>query len=410
MRKINNVAVLGGGAAGFFAALSVKKHHPQAKVILYEKTTKVLGKVKISGGGRCNVTNSDSDIDTLCMAYPRGGKQLRNLFYRFNTTDTQEWFRSRGVPLKSEADGRVFPVSNQSQSIINCLMQEAEQLGVEIKYQAAVNSLTKQSNIWRIHFLNETQEEEFDSVIIATGGSPKLEGFQWLKDLGHSIITPLPSLFTFNIPGDSITQLMGVAVEDAKVKIKGYNIETSGALLITHWGMSGPAILKASAFGAPALAECQYNFEIQVNWLGERNTEILFNQLQICALEHPQKAVSKQKAFPLPQRLWQYLVNKKGIEADKKWIDLGKKKGRQLLELLANDVYSISGKTTFKEEFVTCGGVGLESIHLKTLESKSHTGLYFAGEVLNIDAITGGYNFQAAWSTGFIAGQMGVND
>ena len=193
MKKINNVAVLGGGAAGFFAALSVKKHHPQAKVILYEKTTKVLGKVKISGGGRCNVTNSDSDIDTLCMAYPRGGKQLRNLFYRFNTTDTQEWFRSRGVPLKSEADGRVFPVSNQSQSIINCLMQEAKQLGVEIKYQAAVNSLTKQSNIWRIHFLNETQEEEFDSVIIATGGSPKLEGFQWLKDLGHSIITPLPS-------------------------------------------------------------------------------------------------------------------------------------------------------------------------------------------------------------------------
>ena len=410
MRKINNVAVLGGGAAGFFAALSVKKHHPQAKVILYEKTTKVLAKVKISGGGRCNVTNSDSNIDTLCMAYPRGGKQLRNLFYRFNTTDTQEWFRSRGVPLKSEADGRVFPVSNQSQSIINCLMQEAEQLGVEIKYQSAVSSLTKQSNIWRIHFLNKTQEEEFESVIIATGGSPKLQGFQWLKDLGHSIINPIPSLFTFNIPGDSITQLMGVAVEDAKVKIKGYNIETSGALLITHWGMSGPAILKASAFGAPALAECQYNFEIQVNWLGERNTEILFNQLQICALEHPQKAVSKQKAFPLPQRLWQYLVNKKGIEVDKKWIDLGKKKRRQLLELLVNDVYSISGKTTFKEEFVTCGGVGLKSIHLKTLESKSHTGLYFAGEVLNIDAITGGYNFQAAWSTGFIAGQMGVNN
>lgn len=410
MRKINNVAVLGGGAAGFFAALSVKKHHPQAKVILYEKTTKVLAKVKISGGGRCNVTNSDSNIDTLCMAYPRGGKQLRNLFHRFNTSDTQEWFRSRGVPLKSEADGRVFPVSNQSQSIINCLMQEAEQLGVEIKYQSAVSSLTKQSNIWRIHFLNETQEEEFESVIIATGGSPKLQGFQWLKDLGHSIINPIPSLFTFNIPGDSITQLMGVAVEDAKVKIKGYNIETSGALLITHWGMSGPAILKASAFGAPALAECQYNFEIQVNWLGERNTEILFNQLQICALEHPQKAVSKQKAFPLPQRLWQYLVNKKGIEVDKKWIDLGKKKRRQLLELLVNDVYSISGKTTFKEEFVTCGGVGLESIHLKTLESKSQTGIYFAGEVLNIDAITGGYNFQAAWSTGFIAGQMGVNN
>lgn len=410
MKKIDAVAVLGGGAAGFFAALSVKKHHPQAKVILYEKTTKVLAKVKISGGGRCNVTNSDSNIDTLCMAYPRGGKQLRNLFYRFNTTDTQEWFKSRGVPLKSEADGRVFPVSNQSQSIINCLMQEAEQLGVEIKYQAAVSNLSKLSNEWSIHFLNETHEQKFNSVIIATGGSSKLKGFQWLKELGHSIIPPIPSLFTFNIPGDSITQLMGVSVDDVKVKIKEYNIETSGALLITHWGMSGPAILKASAFGATNLAECQYNFEIQVNWLGEKNTEILFNQLQTCALQHPKKTVSKQKAFPLPQRLWQYLVNKNGIEVDKKWIDLGKKKGRQFLELLTNDVYKISGKTTFKEEFVTCGGVGLESIHLKTLESKSHTGLYFAGEVLNIDAITGGYNFQAAWSTGFIAGQMGVNN
>ena len=211
------------------------------------------------------------------------------------------------------------------------------------------------------------------------------------------------------MPKDPITELMGVTVDHAKVKIKDQNIETDGPLLITHWGMSGPAILKASAFGAPALAECQYNFEIQVNWLGERNTESLFNQLHSCAIEHPQKAVSKQKAFPLPQRLWQYLVKKKGIPADMKWIDLGKKKGRQLVELLANDTYVISGKTTFKEEFVTCGGIALNSVDLKTMQSKSQKGLYFAGEVLNIDAITGGYNFQAAWSTGFIAGQLNEN-
>ena len=406
MEKIKKIAVIGGGAAGFFAALSAKNHHPEASVILFEKTSKVLAKVKISGGGRCNVTHATSDINTLCKAYPRGGKQLRNIFYRFNTTDTQAWFESRGVALKTEADGRVFPVSNQSQSIIDCLLKEAAQLGVDIVYQAPVTHLTKEKESWKIQFSKEAQEQAFDSVIIATGGNPKLQGFQWLESLGHTIVAPLPSLFTFNIPEDPITQLMGVAVEHAKVKIKGHAIETEGALLITHWGMSGPAILKASAFGAPALAECQYHFEIQVNWVGERNTELLFNQLQACASEHPQKAVSKQKAFPLPQRLWQHLVEKMEINVDKKWIDLGKKKGRQLVELLSNDSYTVSGKTTFKEEFVTCGGVALESVDLKTMESKTQKGLYFAGEVLNIDAITGGYNFQSAWATGFLAGKM----
>ena len=410
MINIKKVAVIGGGAAGFFAALSVKTHHPKASVSLFEKTSKVLAKVKISGGGRCNVTNSTSEINNLCNAYPRGGKQLKNIFYRFNTTDTQAWFENRGVALKTEADGRVFPVSNQSQSIINCLEKEGEKLGVNIIYQAAVSSLSKEDDRWKINFSKEPQGQLFDAVVIATGGSPKLQGFQWLEDLGHSIAPPLPSLFTFNMPKNPITRLMGVTVDHAKVKIKGHNIETEGALLITHWGMSGPAILKASAFGAPALAECQYNFEIQINWVGERNTEILFNQLQAFALEHPQKVVSKQKVFPLPQRLWQYLVEKMEITADKKWNELGKKKGRQLVELLTNDAYAISGKTTFKEEFVTCGGVNLDSIHLKTMESKSKKGLYFAGEVLNIDAITGGYNFQAAWSTGFIAGQIGANN
>ena len=409
MKKVKKIAVIGGGAAGFFAALSAKYHHPEVAVSLFEKTSKVLSKVKVSGGGRCNVTNATTDIPTLCKAYPRGGKQLRNLFYRFNTTDTQALFESRGVALKTEADGRVFPVSNESQSIIDCLLNEAENLGIGIVYQAAVANLKKIDDSWSLSFLKEEKELQFDIVIIATGGSPKLEGFRWLETLEHTVVPPLPSLFTFNMPKDPITELMGVTVDHAKVKIKDQNIETDGPLLITHWGMSGPAILKASAFGAPALAECQYNFEIQVNWLGERNTESLFNQLHSCAIEHPQKAVSKQKAFPLPQRLWQYLVKKKGIPADMKWIDLGKKKGRQLVELLANDTYVISGKTTFKEEFVTCGGIALNSVDLKTMQSKSQKGLYFAGEVLNIDAITGGYNFQAAWSTGFIAGQLNEN-
>jgi predicted Rossmann fold flavoprotein len=409
MKKVKKIAVIGGGAAGFFAALSAKYHHPEVAVSIFEKTSKVLSKVKVSGGGRCNVTNATTDIPTLCKAYPRGGKQLRNLFYRFNTTDTQAWFERRGVALKTEADGRVFPVSNESQSIIDCLLNEAENLGIGIVYQAAVANLKKIDDSWSLSFLKEEKELQFDIVIIATGGSPKLEGFRWLETLEHTVVPPLPSLFTFNMPKDPITELMGVTVDHAKVKIKDQNIETDGPLLITHWGMSGPAILKASAFGAPALAECQYNFEIQVNWLGERNTESLFNQLHSCAIEHPQKAVSKQKAFPLPQRLWQYLVKKKEIPADMKWIDLGKKKGRQLVELLANDTYVISGKTTFKEEFVTCGGIALNSVDLKTMQSKSQKGLYFAGEVLNIDAITGGYNFQAAWSTGFIAGQLNEN-
>ena len=232
MKKMKKIAVIGGGAAGFFAALSAKYHHPEVAVSLFEKTSKVLSKVKVSGGGRCNVTNATTDIPTLCKAYPRGGKQLRNLFYRFNTTDTQAWFESRGVALKTEADGRVFPVSNESQSIVDCLLNEAENLGIDIVYQAAVANLKKIEDSWSLSFLKEEKEQQFDTVIIATGGSPKLEGFRWLETLEHTIVPPLPSLFTFNMPKDPITELMGVAVDHAKVKIKDHNIETEGALLI----------------------------------------------------------------------------------------------------------------------------------------------------------------------------------
>lgn len=402
-----HIAVIGGGAAGFFAALSVKKHHPQYRVSLFEKTDKVLAKVKISGGGRCNVTNSTKDLNSLIKAYPRGGKKLKNIFYRFTTQDTYEWFENRGVALKTEADGRVFPVSNNSQSIIDCLLSEAEKLGIRIHYKTAVAHLEKNRDQWLLYFKHTESPIAFEAVIVASGGSPKEQGFKWLKDLGHEIKTPVPSLFTFNLPKEPITELTGLVVEHAVVKIKGQGIESTGPLLITHWGFSGPAVLVASSHGARQLAETNYHFEIEVNWLNERNTQDLFQQLQKIILQHPLKTIVNQKGFPLPQRLWQFLLEKSNLSIEKRWNELGYKNARRLIELLTHDTYKVSGKTTFKEEFVTCGGVSLESIHLKTLESKEAQGLYFAGEVLDIDGVTGGYNFQAAWSTGYIAGQLG---
>ncbi|MDA0794240.1 MAG: NAD(P)/FAD-dependent oxidoreductase [Bacteroidetes bacterium] len=402
-----HIAVIGGGAAGFFAALSVKNHHPQYRVSLFEKTDKVLAKVKISGGGRCNVTNSTKDINSLIKAYPRGGKKLKNIFYRFTTQDTYEWFENRGVALKTEADGRVFPASNNSQSIIDCLLNEAEKLGISIHYQTAVAHLEKNRDQWLLYFKHTESPIAFEAVIVASGGSPKEQGFKWLKDLGHEIKTPVPSLFTFNLPEEPITKLTGLVVEHAVLKIKGQGIESTGPLLITHWGFSGPAVLVASSHGARQLAETNYHFEIEVNWLNERNTQDLFQQLQKIILQHPLKTIVNQKGFPLPQRLWQFLLEKSNLTIAKRWNELGYKNARQLIELLTHDTYRVSGKTTFKEEFVTCGGVSLESIHLKTLESKKAQGLYFAGEVLDIDGVTGGYNFQAAWSTGYIAGQLG---
>jgi len=406
MKADIKVAVIGGGAAGFFTALSVKEHNPSAKITLFEKTTKVLTKVKISGGGRCNITNAVTDLEILCGAYPRGGKQLRNSFFKFDTTDTQQWFESRGVSLKTEIDGKVFPVSNNSQSIIDCLMNQAKKSEIVIEYNSAIKSLVKKDLQWLLYIQNKIQPQIFDYVVVASGGSPKRKGFEWLLNLGHSISPPVPSLFTFNMPNESITQMMGVTIEQAKIKIKGTSIETKGPLLITHWGMSGPAILKASALGARILNDLDYTFEIEINWVMERNTEVLFLKLQEFADQYPQKTLLKKKGFLLPNRLWQYLIKKSGIPLDKKWCELGKKKIRHLVELLSSDTYSVVGKTTFKEEFVTCGGIKLINLDLKTMQSKSCPNLYFAGEVLDIDAITGGFNFQAAWTTGFIAGKL----
>ena len=400
------IGVIGGGAAGFFAALSVKEHHPDHEVILFEKTSKVLSKVKVSGGGRCNVTHACSDIATLCEAYPRGGKKLKSLFYQFNTTDTIAWFESRGVAIKTEKDGRMFPVSDQSQSIIDCLVTEMTRLKVALELGHSITKIEQEDQHWKLQFA-DSESQNFDAVIIATGGSPKLKGFDWLSRLGHSIVPPIPSLFTFNMPSEPIKELMGLVVENARVKIKGTKIQAQGPLLITHWGMSGPAILKASSFGARELSERDYNFEIQINWVDQTNTELLFEQLQEFSQLHPQKGIGNQKAFALPNRLWSFLLEKTAIPTDRKWIEVGKKKFRQLAALLTQDSYQVAGKTTFKEEFVTCGGVDLSEIDLKTMQSKKLPNLYFAGEVIDVDAVTGGYNFQAAWSGGYCAGKLG---
>ena len=400
------IAVIGGGAAGFFAAISVKEHHPDHEVTLFEKTSKVLSKVKVSGGGRCNLTHDCPDVATLCEAYPRGGKKLKSLFYQFNTTDTIAWFESRGVAVKTEKDGRMFPVSDQSQSIIDCLVTEMTDLKIILKLGHSIANIEQEASGWQLEF-KDLEPQKFDAVIVATGGSPKLKGFDWLSRLGHSIVSPIPSLFTFNMPSEPIKELKGLVVENARVKITDTKIYTQGPLLITHWGMSGPAILKASSFGAIELSKRDYNFEIQINWVDETNTELLFEQLQKFSQMHPQKGIGNQKAFPLPNRLWNFLLEKAAIPTDRKWIEVGKKKFRQLAALLTQDRYQVEGKTTFKEEFVTCGGVDLSEIDLKTMQSKKLSNIYFAGEVIDVDAITGGYNFQAAWSGGYCAGKLG---
>lgn len=403
---MKKVAIIGGGAAGFFSAISVKKHHPQAEVTILEKTKRVLSKVKVSGGGRCNVTNGCTYIPELIQAYPRGSKLLKGAFRTFCTQDTMDWFQSRQVPLVIQEDNCVFPKSQDSQSIIDCLMDEASDLGVKIKYGQAVESLEKTEVGIEIKCSRSEHIQVYSHVIVATGGTPKRKGLDWLEALGHKIEHPVPSLFTFNMPMESITQLMGIVVEEAMVSIQGTKLNSDGPLLITHWGMSGPAILKLSAFGARILAEKQYTFNAQVNWVNTKDSSEVLNTLKAIVSQHRQKKLANIKAYGLQTRLWNFLIERAGLDLDKKWAELGKKGLNKLVETLTNDIYAVSGKTTFKEEFVTCGGVSLKSIHPKTMESKACPGLYFCGEIMDIDGITGGYNFQAAWTTGFIAGKL----
>ncbi len=395
---------MGGGAAGFFAAISAKLHNPLLKVAIVEKSNKVLSKVKISGGGRCNVTHNCFELKKLCSHYPRGEKELRQVFKQFAVEDTIEWFETRGVKLKTEEDGRMFPVTNNSQTIINCLLSETKRLEVEILLQTSVTKLGAKES----HFQLTTNNQQLTSnkLIIATGGSPKLSGLQWLKDLGHEIVHPVPSLFTFNMPNNPITTLMGVSVPQAKVKIIGTKLSYSGALLITHWGMSGPAILKLSAWGARWLAENNYCFKISVNWQEAKNEEDVRSYLSDFKNKNKLKLLANARPYDLPKRLWVYFLKRLEIAGDMQWANLKKQDFNRLVNTFFNDEYEVRGKTTFKEEFVTAGGVSLQSVDMQTMQSKRVPNLYFAGEVLDIDGITGGFNFQAAWSTGLVAGKL----
>ena len=402
------IAVIGGGAAGFFSALAAQENYPDAHIAILEKSKKVLSKVKISGGGRCNVTNGSTNIKTLVKAYPRGEKILKKAFRVFHTQHTMNWFEERGVALTIQEDQCVFPVAQDSQVIIDCFLQEAKRLGVQIRTQQGVQKLEPVDNAWQIHFQRAVvPPEQFDKVIIATGGSPTLKGLQWLADLGHRIVTPVPSLFTFNMPAEKeVCELMGIVVERTRCSIQGSKLKSDGPLLITHWGMSGPAILKLSAFGARWLQEKQYQAVLQVNWVDEPNQQTVQEALQDIVQEHSQKQLSNYRPYALPDRLWQYLLQKSQLPLNKRWAELGKKGLNKLSALLTNDSYQVQGKTTFKEEFVTCGGVDLSNINPATFESRVCPNLYFAGEVLDIDGITGGYNFQAAWTTAFIAARL----
>lgn len=401
------IAIIGGGAAGFFAAIAAKENYPSASVIIFEKSLKLLSKVKVSGGGRCNVTNGCTSVPKLCEAYPRGGKSMKKLFSVFSTNNAMQWFESRGVKLVVQDDGCVFPVSQNSQTIIDCFLREARRLGITIKTGRGIKSIISKEDNLEIGFLHEdAPSETFDKVIVATGGSPKRSGLYWLETLHHQIEEPVPSLFSFNMPNENITQLMGIVIENALVNIQATKIRAQGPLLVTHWGMSGPAILKLSSFGARVLNQANYNFTIQVNWVNEPNNEEVLRKLNVIVSENGQKQLANFRPFALPERLWSFLLEKTNLPPTKKWNELGLKGLNKLIDLLTNDVYRVEGKSTFKEEFVTCGGVSLQSVDLNTMQSKVVKNLYFAGEILDIDAITGGYNLQAAWTTGYIAGKL----
>ena len=397
MNSKYDIVVVGGGAAGFFTAISIVEKNPKIKVCILERGQEVLTKVRISGGGRCNVTHACFVPNDLVKFYPRGEKELRGPFHQFCSGDTIEWFEKRGVALKIEDDGRMFPVSNSSQTIIDCFLDATKKFGIDILTGQSVQSIFKNEDYWKV----ETNHETFacKNLIMTTGSNPKM--WEMLQNLGHSVVEPVPSLFTFNIKDNRIKDLMGLSAM-ASVKVKNLKLQASGPLLITHWGMSGPGILRLSAWGARELAEKKYQFAILVNWLHDKNFEETTNILRELKLEHAKKAVSKKSPFDLPNRLWESIVLASEIEAETKWADLNKIQLTNLINQLTNAEFQVNGKSTFKEEFVAAGGINLKEINFKTMESKILPNLYFAGEIVNIDAITGGFNFQNAWTSGFI--------
>ena len=399
-----DIIIVGGGAAGFFTAINTVEKNPKLKVAILERGKTVLEKVRISGGGRCNVTHACFIPNDLVKYYPRGEKELRGPFHQFCSGDTIEWFSTHGVELKIEDDGRMFPVSDNSQTIIDCFLSATQKLGIQVltgqSVQSIFNPEVSGENYWKV----ETNHETFacQKLIMTTGSNPKI--WDMLNQLSHTIVQPVPSLFTFNIKDTRIKDLMGLSAF-AKVKVKGSKLEAAGPLLITHWGMSGPGILRLSAWGARELFDKHYQFILQVNWLNEVTFEEAINTLKELKQEHAKKAVSKKSPFEFPNRLWESLVLASGISTETKWADLSKKQLSVLANQLTNGEFQVNGKSTFKEEFVTAGGIDLKEINFKTMESKLHENLYFAGEIVNVDAITGGFNFQNAWTSGFIVAQ-----
>jgi predicted Rossmann fold flavoprotein len=395
-----DIVIVGGGAAGFFTAINIVEKNPSYKVAILERGKEVLTKVKVSGGGRCNVTHACFVPNDLVKFYPRGEKELRGPFHQFCSGDTIEWFEKHGVELKIEEDGRMFPVSNSSQTIIDCFTHTAKKLGIDVLTGQSVQSLFKGNNYWKI----ETNVANYscEKIVLATGSNPKI--WDLLSEIGHTIIPPVPSLFTFNIKDKRIKDLMGVSAV-ASVKVKNSKLEASGPLLITHWGMSGPGILRLSAWGARELADRKYQFAIEVNWLNEITLEEAEERLKELKLEHSKKAVSKKSPFEFPNRLWESLVFASEISEETNWADLTKKQLQNLALQLTKGEFQVNGKSTFKEEFVTAGGIDLKEINFKTMESKIHENLFFAGEIINVDAITGGFNFQNAWTGGFIVAE-----
>ncbi len=390
--------IIGGGAAGFFTAINAKEQNPDLDITVLEKGKEVLQKVKISGGGRCNVTHACFDPKELSYFYPRGEKELLGPFHTFMTGDTFEWFENRGVPLKIESDNRAFPEANTSQAIIDCFQNAVDKLGIKVLKNHGVTNIKKENEQWIVDTKN--QQFKADYLVIAAGSSKKI--WEMTSDLGHNIIPTVPSLFTFNIKDPRLTDLLGLSVPNARVQLVGSHLENTGPLLITHWGLSGPAILKLSAYGARILASKNYQYNIRVNWLNEE-TEIILENLQDLKKQQPKKQVVLKSPFAdIPRRLWERFVEAASIKKNQNWADLSNMQLTNLANELTKGLFNANGRTTFKDEFVTAGGVDLKEINFKKFESKLHENLFFVGEILNIDAVTGGFNFQNAWTGGYI--------
>ncbi|KAF3891333.1 MULTISPECIES: BaiN/RdsA family NAD(P)/FAD-dependent oxidoreductase [Nostocales] len=399
------IVVIGGGAAGFFGAIAAAQANPKAQVTLLEASRHPLNKVLISGGGRCNVTHACFEPSGLVQNYPRGGKALLGAFTRFQAKDTVAWFANRGVPLKTEADGRMFPITDSSETIANCLMKTAKTAGVDLRTGEAVASINAVGDRFKIA-LKSGENLECDRLLLATGSNPV--GYRLAKDLGHTVEPPVPSLFTFNIRDENFRELAGVSVESARLSLTVPDkpaIEQLGPILITHWGLSGPAVLKLSAWAARALHSNNYKATLHINWLPHLKADAVRQQILAVKDEWGKRAMSLHRGVDLPHRLWRYIISRIGIAPEMRWAELPSKKLNLLVQELTRGQFLIDGKGVFKEEFVTCGGVNLKEINFKTMESKLVPGLYFAGEILDIDGITGGFNFQSAWTTGYLAGQ-----